>query len=396
MATIDEFEPAFLMDLVGHVYEAAADPDHWDEFLAVLERIYPDARVTLFGHDNGCPTARLGFARNYAADDLRAYAEHYVRCSPYVLRAAAVPVGEPIRYETLIDDAELAGTEYYNDYLRPRRLGHYGTGLLIERDGTRGTLARRPTVLSLADHRNDAERRARQLRLLALLAPHLKRAFGMHRVIRAQKANGEAAQAAFDQWAHAALVLDASGRVVLMNRSAELLLQRPHGLWLGRDRRLCSIDETKTRALELAVKKCATIATAIEPDAPPADLDGLTLPRISVAAPLRVMLAPMPFLGGGDASGMGAGSVLLLLLDPDNVRRTPIGWLARQFGLTPSEQRLAEAIINGLPLDEAAEQIGIRLTTARTRLKLIQTKTGCRRQVDLVRLALSMPAVRQG
>jgi hypothetical protein len=62
LATIDEFEPAFLMDLVGHVYEAAADPDHWDEFLAVLERIYPDARVTLFGHDNGCPTARLGFA----------------------------------------------------------------------------------------------------------------------------------------------------------------------------------------------------------------------------------------------------------------------------------------------------------------------------------------------
>ena len=125
------------------------------------------------------------------------------------------------------------------------------------------------------------------------------------------------------------------------------------------------------------------------------DLDGLTLPRPSAAAPLRVMLTPMPFLGGGAIWEGGAGSVLLLLLDPDNVRRTPIGWLARQFGLTPSEQRLAEAIINGLPLDEAAEQIGIRLTTARTRLKLIQTKTGCRRQVDLVRLALSMPAVRQ-
>jgi DNA-binding CsgD family transcriptional regulator len=57
--------------------------------------------------------------------------------------------------------------------------------------------------------------------------------------------------------------------------------------------------------------------------------------------------------------------------------------------------RLTEAIINGLPLAEAAEQLGIRLSTARTRLKTIQTKTHCHRQVDLVQLALSLPAVRQ-
>ena len=59
------------------------------------------------------------------------------------------------------------------------------------------------------------------------------------------------------------------------------------------------------------------------------------------------------------------------------------------------EQRLTEAVVNGLPLVEAAEQLGIRLSTARTRLKAIQAKTHCHRQVDLVRLALSLPAVRQ-
>lgn len=87
--------------------------------------------------------------------------------------------------------------------------------------------------------------------------------------------------------------------------------------------------------------------------------------------------------------------MLAVILDPTQVQRTPVAWLAKQFGLSPAEQRLTEAVVNGLPLVEAAEQLGIRLSTARTRLKAIQAKTHCHRQVDLVRLALSLPAVRQ-
>jgi hypothetical protein len=59
LATIDEFDPTFLTDLVGHIYEAAVDPDHWDEFLTILERVYPGSRVTLFGHENGRPSETL-------------------------------------------------------------------------------------------------------------------------------------------------------------------------------------------------------------------------------------------------------------------------------------------------------------------------------------------------
>ena len=53
-------------------------------------------------------------------------------------------------------------------------------------------------------------------------------------------------------------------------------------------------------------------------------------------------------------------------------------------------------MIAGVPLNEAAEKLGIQLSTARTRLKTIQGKTGCHRQLDLVRLAMSVPAVRLG
>jgi DNA-binding CsgD family transcriptional regulator/PAS domain-containing protein len=388
LSSLDEFDPMFLTELVGHIYEAALEPRHWSELLVELERIYPDSRVTLFGHENGRPCEPLTVHRNFAADDLRAYVDYYVSNSPYVAAARTAPVGRALYSEAMVGDRELRSTEHYNDFVKPRRLGHYATGVLIER------LPNGMTALSLADHKDDADRRGRQFRLLELLAPHLKRAVRLHRTVASQKLAADAAQAAFDRWTHAAFVLNSVGRVVVMNRAAEKLIQCADGLWLGREGALRSIDEARTRDLDTAVRKCAAMSVAIDPDRRAEDLDGIVLPRPSGAAPLRAMISPLPFLGGPAMSEFAAGTVLLVVFDADNVSRTPTDWLARQFGLTPAEQRLTEAIINGVPLNEAAEQLGIRVSTARTRLKVIQAKTHCRRQVDLVRLALSLPLIR--
>jgi DNA-binding CsgD family transcriptional regulator len=382
---IDEFDPLFLTDLVGHIYEAAVDVEHWDEFLAILERIYPGSRVTLFGHENGRPAEAMTRYRNFSADDLKAYVDHYVGNSPYIAKGRNLPVGHPVHYESFVDERDLLVTEHYNDYVRPRRLGYWGTGAVVERTPTRAT------ALSLADHKNDPDRRARQLRLVDLLIPHLVRAFRLHRAVAAQKLKGDATKSALDHWTHAAIVLDAAARVVVMNAAAEALIKRSDGLCLGRNGQLRSIDETKTGVLERAVRKCAV--PTINPDARCTDLDRITLPRPSGASPLRVMISPLPFLSRAAAHGFEPGTVLLVIFDPDDIRRTPVDWIARQFGLTPSEQRLTEALVNGVPLAKAAEELGIRLSTARTRLKTIQTKTHCHRQVDLVRLALSLPAV---
>ena len=80
------------------------------------------------------------------------------------------------------------------------------------------------------------------------------------------------------------------------------------------------------------------------------------------------MIWPLPFLGGPAASVFARGTALLIIRDPDHVQRTPVGWLARQYGLTPAEQQLTEAIVNGVSLADAAEQLGVLLSTVRTRL----------------------------
>lgn len=62
------------------------------------------------------------------------------------------------------------------------------------------------------------------------------------------------------------------------------------------------------------------------------------------------------------------------------------------FGLTSKEARLTAELCNGhASLEEAAEQLGIGLSTARTHLKHIFAKTDTRRQADLVKMVLVNP-----
>jgi DNA-binding CsgD family transcriptional regulator len=218
--------------------------------------------------------------------------------------------------------------------------------------------------------------------------------------VPARNARRDAALAALDLWAHATIVVDAGRHIVIMNRGAETLLDRDDGLWLGRDGRLQAIDDARTCALDVAIRACAATAAATAGAMAPAtdtggaELDGIVLPRRSGREPLRATISPLPLLAGAEMPELAGGAALLMILDPECRPRRPGAWLARQFGLTPSEQRLAEAIINGVPLADAARQLGIQVSTARTRMKAIQVKTTCRRQIDLVRLALSLPQVR--
>ena len=60
--------------------------------------------------------------------------------------------------------------------------------------------------------------------------------------------------------------------------------------------------------------------------------------------------------------------------------------LAHAYGLTPAEARVLEQLLAGVTLGEAAEALDISLTTVKTHLSRIFSKTGVSRQADLVAL----------
>jgi DNA-binding CsgD family transcriptional regulator len=87
----------------------------------------------------------------------------------------------------------------------------------------------------------------------------------------------------------------------------------------------------------------------------------------------------------------GALTIVLIYSPPRDPARLGAA-LAEVYGLTPQERKLAIAIYDGLSLAEAAKLIEIEVSTARTHLKNIFTKTKTRRQASLALLIASCAA----
>ena len=67
--------------------------------------------------------------------------------------------------------------------------------------------------------------------------------------------------------------------------------------------------------------------------------------------------------------------------------------LSSSFRLTPAEARIACAIAHGESLATIAKAHGIAVTTAKTQLQAVFTKTGTHRQAELTALLARMSRV---
>jgi DNA-binding CsgD family transcriptional regulator len=86
--------------------------------------------------------------------------------------------------------------------------------------------------------------------------------------------------------------------------------------------------------------------------------------------------------------------VLCLVASLDGRRIATARQLMDIFGLSAAEARLSRAICHGESVEEYARDQGLQMPTIRTQLGSIFKKTGCERQVTLVRLITGIPVVR--
>ena len=134
----------------------------------------------------------------------------------------------------------------------------------------------------------------------------------------------------------------------------------------------------------------ALIAAALR-DFPAGTGGNTALARVDKVRPYSVTVMPVPAFGEFEA--LTGDHVLVLLNDPDGA---PVGQgdiLRRHYGLTRKQAELTMLLAGGLPLGECADAMGIAERTARRHLETIFTKTGSSRQIDLIRLVLSLPPI---
>jgi DNA-binding CsgD family transcriptional regulator len=106
--------------------------------------------------------------------------------------------------------------------------------------------------------------------------------------------------------------------------------------------------------------------------------------------PLQVVVAPLHSQSVRPERAVPAVAIFITGLDVKSPMDAPV--FAEFYGLTPAEARLTNLLAGGASLKDASDQLGVRLSTVRSHLKSIFSKTGVTRQSELVRLFLTGPA----
>ena len=160
-----------------------------------------------------------------------------------------------------------------------------------------------------------------------------------------------------------------TGDVVQMNARARALVEAGGPLRLN-EGRIEAVDRRSASRLTEALRAAtggASAATLI-------DSGDTTAPLVAQALPLAPTIDAVPH----------RIAVLLYVWNPALHGRDRSAVLARLWGFTASESRLAETLCRGDDLARAAIRLGISRNTARNQLQAMFGKTGTRRQAELM------------
>ena len=203
-------------------------------------------------------------------------------------------------------------------------------------------------------------------RLQAVVAP-LEQALRLRE--RLERREAEPSGAVLDQISTGVINIAPDGQVRSTNLQARRWLQRSAGLSVRRGR--LHLDDP-----EAADRLQVSLETARRGER--ADAVLLAHRR---EAPSYLALA------AGDG-GPDNGLLVFLYAMDDNAAHDRL--LQRLFGLTSSEAELARLLIAGPTPQEAADRRGVRITTVRSQITSILTKTGARRMTEAVALLCTL------
>ena len=213
--------------------------------------------------------------------------------------------------------------------------------------------------------------------------PHLSRAVGMGRDFTLLQQRFNAVFGALDHYRVGIWFVTQYGEVLLLNQAAERLLEQNDGIGRNARGRLC-ITTTSSANLDQVIQTCAATARGEGLDSEKL----LMVERRSDKDSYIMTVAPMRD-PGNDIEVHYKGAIVYAI-DPSNVAITSSNGLADLYGLTQAEEEVCRLLVSGYETHAIAEQREVSIETVRTQVKRVLAKVGVQNRASLIRLALSV------
>ena len=365
--------------IVADLYDASIEPSRWPHALIALgERARADAVGLLF---NDFATGRGHFERavGIPAEALSSYRRIHSQSNIWLADEQVFRLAHTaIRGSQIVGEEKVKASSFYNEWLSPiGLLNHLFAVVERESDGV--------MLLMLARREGKPDFEDDIVAEIQTLAPAVEQALHAGQGVRRLRALQRAALRAVDVMPIGVMMLDQNGAVIEANRSARAVLEAGEGLTVADGGLAVDIGGRQTKLRELITrtdKQAAALAAG--------ELTLLPVRRQPGQRPLTLLL--MPLEQTIEPNIKHSPVALLFIGDPERSVSFDQTRIARLYGLSRAESRVAALLASGYRLEQVAEALDIAYETVRKHLKQIFGKTGTYRQAELVRMLVTGPA----
>lgn len=368
-----------LSGLISAIYDAALDQSLWESAIERVTHFVEGEGAALFFKDTDAQ--HVFIPHSFGVEwplPVHLFREIY----PAAVGHFRGDIEQLISIRELMPFDQLVQTEFYQEWVHPRRLVDFITAVLDKS-------ATSAAVFGLFRHERHGPADSDVRYRLSLVVPHIRRAVLIAQLFDLRVAESQSLAESLDALSVCMFLVDCDRRIVHANAAGSALLKAGDVLRAVGES-MFAHNAQDDRALR------AVFAAAAQGDAA-LGTAGTAMPLVGKSGN-RYLAHALPLNSGARRiAGVSAGAAAALF-----VRRAGLmissrsGLIAKTFSLTPTELRVLLAIVDVGGIPEVANALGVAESTIRTHVGHLFEKTGASRQADLVKLVAGYQSPLEG
>ena len=372
-------DPRAFERVLASLYDAMLDETRWPATSALIDEacgVVGNAILVGEGPPDDIRVLPVGlYYRGQRREDLeREYVEIYHPIDERVPRFRQLPESHLAHVPDLYTAEELKTSPTYNEITLQ---SHYQDGLNVRLDGPDAS----HIAWGLCDPVASDGWGSSQIAMVRRLLPHIRQFIRVRQALVRAQAGDTTVTALLETPRIGIIHLDRRGRILAVNDRARRLLRRRAGV-------SDVAGVLRARAPDDQGRLARMVAAALPTSGAVPVSGSMLLGRAPEVPPLVVHVKPV----GVPQPDYGARLVaaLVLLVEPGHHPLVDPAVVARTLGLTPAESQVAVWLAEGRSVRDMATAMGLTEGAIYWHLKQIYQRLPISRQVDLVRLVLSI------
>lgn len=375
-------------ELIAQCYEAAALRVPWTVPLHGLADRLDCLVAQLIGVD--LVRGQLSFSfegGNPMPGGALEYARKFHTIDPHVQTIAAEPIGNPVSFSRVFSAQFVECSPFYQQFLVPYGVRHMH-GARLYQDQAMGVML--GLHRAVGNEPIDGE----DWQYVRRLCFHLVRAAGIYIASRQTSTDAAIGRVTLDRIAAPLLLVDRHFVVVQRNNAAESFSKTSGVLGERNDGYLVCADPGNADRLEQAVVDLMHRKSTVASDhAERLDQQRVIVPLRKAGSIRPIVACLVPIRASDTMAAFGAGDLVMMVLHDCNQSACPEPYvLSAAFDFTPTEARVASALVEGLSPKEIARRHEVSLNTVNSQVRSLLNKVGTNRTAELVSLIGTLSA----